>query len=791
MSSPSQHPIKLSWAERYRPERIFYLLLVSVILSAPASLIQAFIAQGPAYLAPSHWPHLYIVRIAITYPLPATGIALLALALALYGFRLDQHRRQKIAAQEKMTRIEESRSQFQPVHEDIQQINTQTQQIGERTAQIHHILTQQTLSTSSLIPVKEIKLATLNLGDDQSASFPYLSSIFPEAYEQATRIVREALVDAQQRGLLITGAPMAGKTRLAYQCMLEFAPDWLTLTWTRGLTAAALPAPEMVSGQRLILFLDDLQLYAESESGDEVAGTTNDLPLDRLYLTLVQHAAQVVIVATCRATDLSRAETTASLRWLFEKVQVVEIPFIPDERQSAVIDLLKATNATRDYHNDDFDSTLGSLLLGLSRKREQYLELKNQRHPGYLLLRAMKLLNLAGIPHHSKKRVRVLAIQAFGGKLLNDDLDWSTTCEALEERQFLTDRDNTLVIRKDVYFDKVITDYPVPIKLSEELAKVHRIFYSERDSEALLALGWTYSKRKEFSAMLETSTIVVELTPGNARAHFSQGTALMQLKRDEEALAAFEQAVTLDCAFAVGWNNKGFLLDNLARYEESLAAYDEALKLNPQYAGAWYNKGVTLDKLTKYDDALTAYGEATKLNPHFADAWYNKGIVLSRFSRNEEALTAFDEALMATTFDPIDARGWNTKAEMLVALQRPDEALAAFDKAIKLNQIILTPGIVKECSSGIWIAMRKRLRVSMKCWTSILITQIYGKTKVLYSMISSIMRKLSKVSIRPSRLTRKMLTHGIGRPISTSTSNATRKPLPAAIKRSPSIPNFK
>ncbi len=435
--------------------------------------------------------------------------------------------------------------------------------------------------------------------------------------------------------------------------------------------------------------LDDLQQYADSEGGVDVASTTNGLPLDRLYETLKQNAEQVIIVITCRATDLRRVKTTESLRWLFEKVRVVEIPFLAEEQKEKVIDAIEQNKTMmddKDDHTKEFDGTVGSLLLGLERKQIQYTELENQRNPGYLVLRAMKLLDVAGIRQHSEQRVRALAIQRFGGQELSNELTWSRTCEELEERQFLTNRDNTLVIRKDVYFDRVITDYPIAANIRGELVKTRQVFHHEADSEALLALGWTHNERKEFNEMLETSTIVVELTPGNARAHFAQGTALMHLKRDEEALAVFEQTIILDPAFAVGWNNKGFILDNLARYEEALAAYDEALKLNPQYAGAWYNKGVTLDKLSKYDEALTAYSEATKLNPHFADAWYNKGIALSRFSRNEEALTAFDEALAAATFDPTDAKGWNTRAEMLIALERTDEALDAYDEAIKLNQ---------------------------------------------------------------------------------------------------------
>ncbi len=223
MSTPPKQHRKLSWADRYRPERLFYLLLASVLLSVPVNLLQSFIAQGPNSVAPLQWTQLYIFRMALAYPIPATVIGLLAITLAVYGFRLDQRRQKIIAENEKQARLKESEGQIRPVHDIVQGVadrqNKQgegLQQIIEQTAQIQHIVTQ---STVSLIPVREIKPATLNLGDDQSATFPYLPTIFPEVYEQATQIFRAALTDAQHRGLLITGAPMAGKTRLAYQTM--------------------------------------------------------------------------------------------------------------------------------------------------------------------------------------------------------------------------------------------------------------------------------------------------------------------------------------------------------------------------------------------------------------------------------------------------------------------------------------------------------------------------------------------------------------------------------------------
>ncbi len=140
MSNSPQQQTKLSWADRYRPERLFYLLLLSVILSVPVNLLLSFVAHGPNSLALSQWTQLYIVRMTLEYPLPALVIALLAIVLTIYGFRLDQRHRRKIAENEKQARLAESQSQLRPVQEELQQVT-------ERTAQIQRIVTQSAVAT--------------------------------------------------------------------------------------------------------------------------------------------------------------------------------------------------------------------------------------------------------------------------------------------------------------------------------------------------------------------------------------------------------------------------------------------------------------------------------------------------------------------------------------------------------------------------------------------------------------------------------------------------------------------
>jgi len=97
------------------------------------------------------------------------------------------------------------------------------------------------------------------------------------------------------------------------------------------------------------------------------------------------------------------------------------------------------------------------------------------------------------------------------------------------------------------------------------------------------------------------------------------------------------------------WLEKGYMLSNLKRYEEALAAYEQTSRLDPNYALAYYNKGNTLSDLKRYEEALAAYEQAIRLDFKNADIYINKGTAFHNLKRYREAHIAFEQA---TRLDP-------------------------------------------------------------------------------------------------------------------------------------------
>ena len=60
--------------------------------------------------------------------------------------------------------------------------------------------------------------------------------------------------------------------------------------------------------------------------------------------------------------------------------------------------------------------------------------------------------------------------------------------------------------------------------------------------------------------------------------------SLMQLGREDEALAMFNEVIELEPDFAASYANRGILYDRIGNYHAAIADYQKALQLNPKLA---------------------------------------------------------------------------------------------------------------------------------------------------------------------------------------------------------------
>jgi superkiller protein 3 len=85
------------------------------------------------------------------------------------------------------------------------------------------------------------------------------------------------------------------------------------------------------------------------------------------------------------------------------------------------------------------------------------------------------------------------------------------------------------------------------------------------------------------------------------------------------------------------WNNRGASLDNLRRHDDAIDSYEEAIMIDPFDIYAWNNKGVALSALGRHDEAIKCFDKAILIQPGYTTAWKNKSVALQATGRDTEA----------------------------------------------------------------------------------------------------------------------------------------------------------
>jgi tetratricopeptide (TPR) repeat protein len=174
----------------------------------------------------------------------------------------------------------------------------------------------------------------------------------------------------------------------------------------------------------------------------------------------------------------------------------------------------------------------------------------------------------------------------------------------------------------------------------------------------------------------------ITLDPKDAYPHNGLGIVYRALGRYDEAIAAYQQAITLDPKDAYPHNGLGIVYRALGRYDEAIAAYQQAITLDPKDAYPHNGLGIVYSDQGRYDEAIAAYQQAITLDPKDAYPHNGLGIVYSDQGRYDEAIAAYQQAI---TLDPKYAYPHNGLGIVYRALGRYDEAIAAYQQAITLD----------------------------------------------------------------------------------------------------------
>ncbi|OJJ21644.1 hypothetical protein BKI52_14135 [marine bacterium AO1-C] len=160
-------------------------------------------------------------------------------------------------------------------------------------------------------------------------------------------------------------------------------------------------------------------------------------------------------------------------------------------------------------------------------------------------------------------------------------------------------------------------------------------------------------QEKDYSLASKHMLKAIDLDSSQADYWNTQGVILGRLKKREEAIRFFDQALTLNPQDTLSYSNKAHMLHLLGREEESLIAANLGLKVYAQHVNVshswkptlYFRKGQALFHLGRYDECHEAYNQCIQLNPAFGGAWFNKACAYARQANKTEMLSSLSKAI--------------------------------------------------------------------------------------------------------------------------------------------------
>ncbi len=165
-----------------------------------------------------------------------------------------------------------------------------------------------------------------------------------------------------------------------------------------------------------------------------------------------------------------------------------------------------------------------------------------------------------------------------------------------------------------------------------------------------------------------------------ARAAYERGLSHLGKQEAAPALAAIQEAISIDATVPIYWNALGWIYLQLGHPEIAHGAFTKATELDDTFADAHLNTGVALAEVGRWEEALVAYRKALSLPTLTTPdtAYQNLGVALYNLKRYRDA----EEALrFAIGLDPKLAAAYYHLGLVLVASDRREDAKPLFRRA--------------------------------------------------------------------------------------------------------------
>ncbi|HSG45062.1 MAG TPA: tetratricopeptide repeat protein, partial [Anaerolineales bacterium] len=211
-------------------------------------------------------------------------------------------------------------------------------------------------------------------------------------------------------------------------------------------------------------------------------------------------------------------------------------------------------------------------------------------------------------------------------------------------------------------------------------AKIQDNWFEAKCYNAIALVKTSLRKHEE---AIDSYKQAIKLAPEQIFAWNNLGNLCLQIGRNHEAMIAFEKAIAHNSSDPIAWNGMGNVYARCEYVDDAIAAYRKSIEFAPSLPNPWNGLGEIYAHSGRSTEAVLAFQEAIKLNGRFTLPWLGLARLHARQEHYHEAAKAYHQALM---IDPRNANVWNDLGCIYIEHKKYDDAVEALAKAVDLER---------------------------------------------------------------------------------------------------------
>ncbi|NBC83624.1 MAG: tetratricopeptide repeat protein [Bacteroidetes bacterium] len=196
------------------------------------------------------------------------------------------------------------------------------------------------------------------------------------------------------------------------------------------------------------------------------------------------------------------------------------------------------------------------------------------------------------------------------------------------------------------------------------------------------SLGQVQMENKKYDEALEAFDFAISINPMYTTPLQNKAMLFMRRLNFPKAIQVLEEVLPIDQNNTMVYNQLGECYKNLNELSGALRCYKTAASIDETNADAWYGIGMVLFQQNKYKDSTRYIQKALTYDRDNADYWFSLGDAYKKLNKTEKAINAYNNV---TNIDQHDDEAWYEQALLLKRQKKINEAINLLNKAYSFN----------------------------------------------------------------------------------------------------------